>query len=171
MRGWEAIIQYQRAHGRRNNTCLHCAGENTWHTVHHIFILQLFISVHLMPRVDLAFNDMPPLQEHKYRSSSKASDNGKTSSSTDREGVKHNSSSSSNSGNREKSRDKSKSEKERHTGSGGSSSKHRNKDREKDKSSYPSSSSLQGSSPSSASKVSSKVRCRVRLILLTALPS
>ena len=170
MRGWEAIIQYQRAHGRRNNTCLHCAGENTWHTVHHIFILQLFISVHLLPRVDLAFNDMPPLQEHKYRSSSKASDNGKTSSSTDREGVKHNSSSS-NSGNREKSRDKSKSEKERHTGSGGSSSKHRNKDREKDKSSYPSSSSLQGSSPSSASKVSSKVRCRVRLILLTALPS
>ena len=162
MRGWETIIQYQRVHGRRNNTCLHCAGENTWHTVHHIFILQLFISVHLVPRVDLAFNDMPPLQEHKYRSSSKASDNGKTSSSTDREGVKHNSSSSSsNSGHREKSRDKSKSDKERHTGGGGSSSKHRNKDREKDKSSYPSSSSLQGSSPSSASKVSSKVRSTV----------
>ena len=122
----------------------------------HLYSTTVLLSSPRVACSSSSLQDMPPLQEHKHRSSSKTSDNGKTSSSTDREGVKHNSSSSS-SGNREKSRDKSKSDKERH--GGGSSSKHRNKDREKDKSSYPSSSSLQGSSPSSASKVSSKVRC------------
>ena len=125
-------------------------------------IISLFdtcrFSVRLKLNVLLVCNEMPPFQDHKYRSSSKASDSGKTGSSADRDGIKY----SSNSSNREKSRDKSKSDKERYGGGGGSSgsnsSKHRHKDREKERPSYPSSSSSQVSSPSSSSKVGTKVR-------------